>query len=81
MVKYIKSKDSDGNLNPYPNVTESWRLVRADADGLGVLFPESVSSTRMQVMRHGSPRYRARPLLGLLSDFPFWGVIRVVPRI
>jgi len=55
--------------------------VRADADGSGALFPESVLSKRKQVMRHGSPRYRTKPLLGFLSDFPSWGVIRVVPRI
>ena len=63
-------KDSDGNLAPYSKAAESRRLVRADADGLGALLPESASSTRKQVMKHGSPRYRAKPWLGLLSDFP-----------
>ena len=54
-------------------------MVRADANGLGALFPESVLPKRKQVVRHGSPRYRTGPLLVLLSDSPL-GVIRVVPR-
>ena len=48
-------------------------MVRADANDKGALLPESVLSTHEQVIGHGSPRYRARPLLGLLSDFPFGG--------
>ena len=50
-------------LSPYRNATESRRVVRADAEYLGALFPESILSKRKQVMRSGSLRYRARPLL------------------
>ena len=66
---------------PFSKVTESRRLVRADTDGLGSLLPESVLSKRKRVMRHGRHRYRAGPCLRLTSDFPFRGIIRVVPRI
>ena len=54
-------KDNDGNLAPYSEATESRRTVRADAEGLGALLPESVSSKRKRVMKHGCPRYGAGP--------------------
>ena len=64
---------------PFSDVTESRRAVRADADELGVLLPESVLSKPWRsirprsVMRHGCPRYRAGPCLRSLSDFPALG--------
>ena len=65
MVKYThqNTKDNDGNHTPYSDDTESRRWVRADAEDMGALLPESVLSTRKQVIRHGSLRYKAKPSL------------------
>ena len=50
-------------IAPLQEAAESRRLLRADAEDLGVLLPESVLSKRKRVIRPGSPRYRARPWL------------------
>ena len=81
MVKYIchifkinvNFKDNDGNLASYHQASESRRTVRADAKDMSALLPESVSSKHLQIMRHGSPRYRVRPLNWGSKVIPSYG--------
>ena len=79
VVEYFhKSCDEDGTVK---KLTESRRTVRADAKEIGR------SSSRVGLVKaKASNETRALPLqsrtlLEVLSDFPFRGIIRVVPRI